>query len=152
MYAEIMPNNVLYCGFNGLVGVKIFFLTLLTCAICFLGYNGFMKGNIKVWLDNEGAHVLGEGRYILLKTIRDMGSLHKASLSLKYSYRYAWGVIKKMEALLGHTLLISKKGGAHGGESVLTDKATQLLARFEEYQQEMHRLNEEVYMRIFGND
>ena len=40
-----------------------------------------------------------------------MGSLHKAAIHLDYSYRYAWGVIKKMETLLGYDLLLSKKGG-----------------------------------------
>ncbi len=110
-----------------------------------------MKGNVKVWLDHDGHHILGEGRYVLLKTVRDMGSLHKAALHLKYSYRYAWGVIKKMESLLGYTLLLSKKGGAHGGESTLTAQACALLEKFELYQSEMHRVNDEVYKRIFND-
>lgn len=108
-----------------------------------------MKGNIKIWINKTGQHVLGEGRYILLKKIEETHSLHKAAIELKYSYRYAWGTIKKMEMLLSNQLIISKKGGAHGGESLLTEYAVLLLKKFEEYQNEMHRLNDEVYTRIF---
>ncbi len=111
-----------------------------------------MEPGIKVWLEKDSQHIIGGGRYKLLKTIREEGSLKKAAEKLGYSYRYAWGNIKKIEERLGERLIISHKGGSHGGDSKLTEHAERLLELFEEYQKAMKELSVTVYERIFKDD
>ena len=111
-----------------------------------------MEPGIKVWIEKDALQVIGGGRYRLLKTIREEGSLKAASEKLGYSYRYAWGNIKKVEERLHEKLIISHKGGSHGGDSKLTPFAEKLLERFEKYEAEMKKLSIEVYERIFSDD
>lgn len=71
--------------------------------------------NYKLWLEHKGEYVIGPGAYALLKSIHDTGSLSEASKELKMSYRYAWGVIRKIEKKLDAKLINSYKGGKEGG-------------------------------------
>ena len=54
----------------------------------------------KIWLETDEGYVFGPGLYHLLKTIQEKGTLKEASQQLDMSYRYAWGLIKKVEEKL----------------------------------------------------
>ncbi len=71
--------------------------------------------NYKLWLEHKGGYVFGPGAYALLKSIHTTGSITEASKALKMSYRYAWGVIQKIEKKLNAKLIIPYKGGKEGG-------------------------------------
>ena len=114
-------------------------------------YNKPMKGNCKVWLEKDGKDIFGGGRIKLLLAIDRLGSLKKAAEELGYSYRFAWGKIKDMEKRLGNPLVVSHKGGYHGGDTVLTDYARNLLNRFIKYEEEMKRINDTVFRRYFDD-
>lgn len=118
----------------------------------FKAYNKNMKAKIKVWLEKDGKQVLGEGRIKLLKTIENLGSLKKAVEELGYSYRYAWGIIKKLEKRMNRQLIISHKGGAHGGDSHLTDYGKNLIEKFEKYKKEIKTENKKIFRRYFEDD
>ena len=111
-----------------------------------------MEGKVKIWLEKDGKQVLGEGRYQLLKEIEANGSLKKAAENLNYSYRYAWGAIKKLEKRLGKDLIISHKGGAHGGDSHLTEFGKKLLSKFDKYKSEIKKSNKKIFRRYFKDD
>lgn len=81
-----------------------------------------------VWLERDGAVLLGPGRALLLERIDQMGSLRKAAQSMNMSYRAAWGKIKKTEALLGQAL-VEKTGHDRSGYS-LTPYGRQVLTLF----------------------
>ncbi|MFW9909216.1 MAG: winged helix-turn-helix domain-containing protein [Candidatus Thorarchaeota archaeon] len=74
-----------------------------------------LQPNFKLWLEHEGVYVFGPGAYALLSEIKETGSITNAAKSLKMSYRYAWGVIRKIERTLGIKLIESYKGGKEGG-------------------------------------
>ncbi len=46
----------------------------------------------------------------LLRAIEETGSIARASQSVGLSYRYAWGLLRKAEALFGHSLMQTGRG------------------------------------------
>lgn len=65
----------------------------------------------------------------ILRAVAEHGSLRKATQALGVSYRYAWGLVKRVEEELGTPLLVRKVGGAYGGGAALTPAAEDLLRR-----------------------
>ncbi len=46
----------------------------------------------------------------LLRAVARTGSLNQAVSSLRLSYRHAWGLLRKMERAIGHTLVVMERG------------------------------------------
>lgn len=90
-----------------------------------------MKVKSKVWIEEDGKAVFGEGREYLLELIDTYGSINKAASSLGISYRRAWSYINSMEETLKIPLVQRSKGGRGGGGSRLTTEARTFLHRFE---------------------
>ncbi len=101
----------------------------------------------KMWLSAvSGEGILGDGKYKLLRTIEEKGSLKAAAEHLGMSYRKAWGDIKKAEELLGYNLTDKHRGGKDGGKSILTDKAKNLLEAYNALQKKMDNAIEDAYV------
>lgn len=81
----------------------------------------------KLFLAHHGDFILGPGRIRLLREVHELGSLLKASEKMGMSYRWAWGRIKKTEALLGVPLLVKCPRGSQGRPNSLTPEAKELL-------------------------
>lgn len=103
----------------------------------------------KVWLEVDGAPLLGEGRERLLILIEETGSISAAARTMGITYRKAWGHLQAMEDKLGFPLVLRQKGGAGGGESLLTAEAVQLLADFTRLCQGINRVVDRKFSRIF---
>jgi molybdate transport repressor ModE-like protein len=69
----------------------------------------------KLWLERDGEYIFGPGAYAILKSVYEEGTITQGAKKLQMSYRYAWGVIKKIEKKLGITLVETFKGGTEGG-------------------------------------
>lgn len=86
----------------------------------------------KFWIEStDQVSILGEGKWILLKAIRDTGSLKAAVDQMGYAYRQTWDNLKKIEEKLGFPLIEKSRGGATGGQTVLTAKGEELVSFFE---------------------
>jgi molybdate transport system regulatory protein len=96
-----------------------------------------MNARVKVWFEEEGRPVFGEGRYRMLKTIEQEGSISKAAKRLNISFKNAWAHLGRAEDNLGIKLLERTRGGTGGGHTLLTDRAKELIRMYE-------RLNNEV--------
>ena len=81
--------------------------------------------------------IFGDGKYHLLKAIKDSGSIQEAARKLKRSYRKAWGDIKVAEKGFGRALVVRTRGGRTGGSTVLTDFGLQLLKKWRKYRTEI---------------
>lgn len=77
--------------------------------------------------------IFGDGKYCLLKAIKDTGSLQKAAEQLGRGYRKAWGDIRRAEKGIGKKLVITERGGVEGGNTRLTEFACKLLDSWELY-------------------
>ncbi len=108
-----------------------------------------MEVKSKVWLENRGKIFFGAGRLLLLKAIKETGSINKAAKIMNMSYRRAWSQIHSAEDSLGLPLLIRNKGGKDGGGAVLTDYAEELLKKFEKLQRQVLFFTNRCYQQIF---
>jgi molybdate transport system regulatory protein len=108
-----------------------------------------MKVAYKVWLDNDGK-AFGEGPYQLLKRIEERGSLHRAAMDMKMSYRKAWRTLHAIEGNLGFALLDRQVGGVSGGGSQITDAGRELMKNYEGFRNDVKGALQEVYERHFG--
>lgn len=92
----------------------------------------------KIWLETpDGKGVLGDGKWLLLKTINETGSLTAAVEELGISYRKTWNNIKRIEQLLGFPLLETSRGGTRKGMSVLTPEARKIVEAFDSFHQKV---------------
>lgn len=105
-----------------------------------------MKCNFKIWIcNNEGEKTFGEGPYLILKGIQEMGSLRKAAMSMDMAYTKALKIIKRAEKNMGYKLTERTIGGQGGGGSKLTDNATVLMERYEELSEISKRESQKFY-------
>jgi molybdate transport repressor ModE-like protein len=84
----------------------------------------------KVWLEKNGKPLIGKGRARLLEEIDKTGSIREAASNLGLSYRYAWGMIRKMGRAAGAPLVVSSRGGKGGGSSRLSEEGKKLLGTY----------------------
>ncbi|MBU2553286.1 MAG: LysR family transcriptional regulator [Bacteroidales bacterium] len=100
----------------------------------------------KLWLAAvSGEGIVEESTYLLLKAVREKGSLKAAAEHLNVSYRKAWGDIKNSEELLGYELTEKHRGGQGGGKSELTSKAFNLLEAYDALHRKMDAAIEDAY-------
>jgi molybdate transport system regulatory protein len=93
-----------------------------------------LKAHYKLWLSlKNGEGILGDGKWLLLRTIEEVGSISKAAVKLDISYRKAWGDLKKVEDLLGIPVIERHRGGQAGGSSVLTEQGVNLIKAYAKF-------------------
>ena len=91
----------------------------------------------RIWMENpDHAAVLDDGRWALLKAIRDHASIRKAGEALGISYRKAWGDLRKTEEFLGFALIEKHRGGPGGGATSLTAEGLRFVSVYEEFHKE----------------
>ncbi|MCF2137473.1 MAG: LysR family transcriptional regulator [Candidatus Thorarchaeota archaeon] len=94
----------------------------------------------KIWLEKDGVYVLGPGAYSLLSAIHESGSLTAAAKKIGMSYRYAWGVIKKIERKIGVKIVETFRGGSVGGGGAhVTTEGLEMMKLFAQVNKEFER-------------
>lgn len=94
-----------------------------------------LRLNYKVWLETpDGKSVLGEGKWQLLKSIDETGSLKLAMKRMNYTYRKTWDNLRKIEQTLGFPVIKTVRGGSEGGHTSLTDEGRFILELFDRFQ------------------
>jgi molybdate transport system regulatory protein len=83
----------------------------------------------KVWLEADGRFVIGDGGLALLEGVARLGSLAAAVRDIGWSYRHAWGYIRRAESVLGRPLLAPRPGKGRDRGAELTDDGHRLLGR-----------------------
>ena len=97
-----------------------------------------LKPRVKLWLNSEGAEgVFGDGKYRLLDGIETTGSLRAACERLHISYRKAWGDLKKAQNALGIVLIDQRRGGHHGGRTMLTEQGKRWLLAYNHFRRDV---------------
>ncbi len=109
-----------------------------------------MKLVYKIWLNEDGDKVFGEGPYKLLKGVQATGSLREAAFSLGMAYSKARRVMANSEKNLGFALTRKKIGGVSGGGSEVTNEAIRLMRAYESLRSEIQQAIGKVYKKHFG--
>lgn len=72
----------------------------------------------------------GPGKADLLEAIEKTGSISAAGKAMNMSYRRAWMLVDTMNNAFIEPLVLTAKGGQHGGGAVLTPLGQQVLAQY----------------------
>jgi molybdate transport system regulatory protein len=95
---------------------------------------GKFKIDYKFWIESDsGKSIMGEGKWILLKNIKETGSLKAAVEKMGYSYRQTWENLKNIEEKIGFHLIEKSRGGAKGGQTILTHKGEEIVRFFDKF-------------------
>ncbi|MFW9960141.1 MAG: winged helix-turn-helix domain-containing protein [Candidatus Thorarchaeota archaeon] len=100
-----------------------------------------LKPNYKLWFETDGEYIFGPGACAILTAVLEEGTLTKGAERLGMSYRYAWGVIRKIERKLGTRLIETYKGGKVGGGGA---RVTEQGLKFIKAYSELHEAFESV--------
>ena len=111
-----------------------------------------MKLRYKIWIEKNGEKVFGNGPLDILHRVERTGSLRQAAAEINMSYSQAWNLMKNLEKRLGFKLLERKIGGESGGGSQLTDKARELMMKFEIFRERADRSLHSLYKKIFQEE
>lgn len=81
----------------------------------------------KQWIEVNGRFAIGEGGGELLKAVDTAGSLAGAARQIGWSYRHAWGYVRRAERVLGLSLIQTKPGKGTNRGAALTDDAKSVI-------------------------
>lgn len=110
-----------------------------------------IKANYKLWLSlKNGDGILGDGKWRLLTTIKETGSIVKASEKLGISYRKAWGDLRKAEELLAISIIDKQRGGADGGRTLLTDDGVKLINAYTKFHNNFNRSADRIFSKFIS--
>ena len=100
----------------------------------------------KMWLETiDGEGILGDGKWQILRTVDQEGSLTAACQKLGLTYRRTWGDLKKIEEQLGFPLLNKSRGGKEGGMSELSPQGQALVAAFDKFHKKVDSTVNEAF-------
>ena len=92
----------------------------------------FLKTQIRLFKGEEIA--MGSGKADLLAAIAETGSISAAGRKMNMSYRRAWLLVETMNHWFCEPLVISSKGGKHGGGAQLSALGQRVLALYRQMQ------------------
>ena len=93
----------------------------------------------RLWLDKADHRLLGKGRVQLLGLIDELGSITKAAKAMSMSYKAAWEAVEMMNNLSDVPMVVRVRGGAHGGETRLTEHGREMVQMFRVFHEEHAR-------------
>lgn len=99
-------------------------------------------------VDERGEPFMGPGVLSVLRRIRDCGSIHRAAGQMGLSYVKALKMLNRLEADLGETILVRKRGGNDRGGSELTPLGERFIAEYGRLERRV-RTHVEKEFRIF---
>ncbi|SHN55580.1 winged helix-turn-helix domain-containing protein [Desulfovibrio litoralis] len=102
---------------------------------------------IKVWLTSQDQTLISPGLVELLCLINAQGSLQSAAKQLSWSYRMAWGRLRKAEEHLGFSL-VEKHSGNKGG-LVLSQAGLELIEKYQALMKNVQLFAEEQMKNLF---
>ncbi|WP_179400645.1 TOBE domain-containing protein [Burkholderia guangdongensis] len=106
----------------------------------------------ELWLRAGGRTLGGSLRIALLAAIGDTGSITRAAKAVGLSYKAAWEAIDTMNNLAGEPLVMRSTGGKGGGGTMLTPRATALIAAFRVIEREHRRFIDAASVAMAGFD
>ena len=86
-------------------------------------------------------HLIGPRGALLLRGIRDSGSISIAAREAGMSYRSGWSYVSEMSRLVGSALVRSTRGGAKGGGATkLTPTGVEILREYDRFDRRVSRI------------
>lgn len=96
--------------------------------------------------------LFGPGIARLLHGVRQSGSIRQTAAQMGMSYSKAWNILRNCERDLGIPLLDRHVGGANGGGACLTAAGTDMLTRYDAFEQEARGALSALLHKHFGGE
>jgi len=111
-----------------------------------------LRLNYKIWLEtSERKGILGDKKCELLKAIDETGSLNDAMKKLNLTYRKTWDNLRKIEQELGFSLIKPTRGGADGGNTVLTAEGKVIIQAFDKFHDQFDQIIQQGFEKILND-
>lgn len=94
----------------------------------------------------------GPGVALLMKLVRELGSLSGACKEMHMAYSKAWKIIHKAEEDLGFSLMEGRRGGESGGTTILTEEGEAFLDRYLAFSKEAEAAVEKLFLKYYGDE
>lgn len=108
-----------------------------------------LKLNYKIWVETDShVSILGEGKWKLLKAIKETGSLKAAVESMGITYRQTWTKLKNIEEKLGFPIIEKTRGGAEGGQTTLTPQGEKIVEFFDKVYHEFEPSVKTIFKQL----
>ncbi len=101
----------------------------------------------KVWVNWNGVFLMGPNYLRFLTAVEETGTIRAAGKAVGWSYRTCLNRVRRMEAVLGHPVLTTSRGGSQHGSARLTPAAKRLVRVFADWREEMHRMSDLAFRR-----
>jgi molybdate transport system regulatory protein len=115
----------------------------------------FLKeGNYRVrgslWIEGDGTRFWGPGPVELLNHIDTTGSINQAAKAMGMSYKKAWEIVNRLNAMSKEPLVITATGGEKGGGSAISDTARAMVAYHQELRERFQQFLDAETKRLGG--
>ncbi|WP_276481069.1 winged helix-turn-helix domain-containing protein [Paraflavitalea pollutisoli] len=116
----------------------------------------FLKeGNYRVrgslWIEGDGTRFWGPGPVELLGHIDATGSINQAAKAMGMSYKKAWEIVNRLNAMSKEPLVVTATGGEKGGGSALSETARAMIAYHHGMRERFQQFLEAETKRLTGN-
>ena len=112
-------------------------------------YDIFLKQQLHLVTKDE-AIVINEEGFTLLTEIKKQQSIVAASRSMGISYRKAWGLLRKIEYVLGLQLVGKHRGGKTGGKTDLTQEGIELTEAYSNLKRDIDFAGHDLIKTFFN--
>lgn len=92
----------------------------------------------------------GPGVSSLMELVRERQSLAAACKEMHMAYSKAWKIIHKAEEDLGFSLMEGRRGGEHGGNTVLTPEGEAFLDQYLTFVRESEQAVEKIFHKYYS--
>src|SRR5881398_2584194 len=107
-----------------------------------------LKPHHKLWLDWDGAFLMGPRYLHFLDAVDRTGTIRAAGREVGWSYRTCLNRIREMERVLGAKVLATTRGGSSRGGARLTPQARRLVKLFARWRREVERLSLTAFRKL----
>jgi molybdate transport system regulatory protein len=107
-----------------------------------------LKPHHKLWLDWDGAFLMGPRYLHFLDAVDRTGTIRAAGREVGWSYRTCLNRMREMERVLGAKVLATTRGGSSRGGARLTPQARRLVQLFARWRREAVRLSDVAFRKI----
>lgn len=113
--------------------------------------NNYIRPKIHLRFDTQ-EKFFGPGVCELLELIDETGSVQKACARMELSYSKGSKMLKKLDQVIGISMVDRWAGGAGGGGARLTEAGKKLAETYRKIEAEVQKAAEDAFYKYYGED
>ena len=114
----------------------------------FATLSAHLDSRLKAWLTWDGAFLMGPRYLTFLAAVEETGTIRGAGERVGWSYRTCLNRVRRMEEVLGASVLSTTRGGRGGGGARLTPLARRLVRAFTRWRQRVLTYSDRSFRRV----